>query len=94
MKKNPNIVLRTVKPATFLVDITKCYNRSEEALLEINEMGVAIWSCIKGDITREDIISAFLSMLSDEKEENFVAMVTNDVNNFLDLLIKHNCVWG
>lgn len=92
MQRNPNIVLRKVNPANFLVDITKSYNSSEESLLEIDEMGVAIWNCIKPKMSRSDIVSSFLSLLTDEKDEDFVSMVSRDVNEFLDLLASYHCI--
>ena len=92
MKRNPNIVLRKVSPANFLVDITKSYNSSEESLLEIDDMGVAIWNCIEPGMSRQEIVASFLSLLADEKDEEFVSMVTGDVNEFLDLLVSYHCV--
>ncbi len=93
MRRNPNIVVRAVDPANFLVDITKCYNSSEETLLEVDEMGLAVWNCIEDGMQRKDIVSAFLSLLIDEKTDEFVTMVTQDVNAFLDLLHQHKCIW-
>lgn len=92
MRQNPNIVVRKVDPANFLVDITKCYNSSEETLLEVDEMGLAVWNCIEDGLQREDIIRTFLSLLVDEKTNEFVAMVTQDVNAYLDLLLQHQCI--
>lgn len=92
MHRNPNIVVRKVEPANFLVDITKCYNSSEETLLEVDEMGLAVWSCIEGEMQRNAIISAFLDLLVDEKTDAFVSMVSQDVNEFLNLLLTHQCV--
>ena len=92
MYRNPDIVMREVKPAHFLVDITKSYNSKEETMLEIDEMGVAIWNCIEPGMSRADIVSAFLALLTNEKDESFVAMVTKDVNEFLDLLASYHCV--
>jgi len=92
MRRNPNIVVRKVDPANFLVDITKCYNSSEETLLEVDEMGLAVWNCIEDGMQRKDIVSAFLTLLVDEKTDEFVTMVTQDVNSFLDLLQQHQCI--
>lgn len=92
MRRNPNIILRKVEPAHFLVDITKSYNSTEESLLEIDEMGVAIWNCIESNMSRADIISSFLALLVDEKDDDFVSMVSKDVNEFIDFLVSYQCV--
>ena len=92
MHRNPNIVVRTVKPANFLVDITRCYNNSDETLVEVDDMGLAVWRCIEGEMDRGGIVRAFLALLTDEKTEDFVAMVSRDVNEFLDLLVRQGCL--
>ncbi len=92
MNRNPNIVIRKVPPAVFLVDITKCYNNKNESLLEIDDMGLAIWNCIGEASTRDDIIKLFLDILTDEKTNDFVEMVAEDVNAFLDILVMNGCV--
>ncbi len=92
VKRNPDVVLRKVNPANFLVDMTKSYNSSEETILEIDDMGVAIWNCIEPGMNRTEIISSFLSLLADEKDEDFVSMVSDDVNEFLDLLASYQCI--
>lgn len=92
MYKNENIVIRKVEPATFLVDITKCYNSTEETLTEINEIGCAIWNCINGNVTRQQILEAFLELLLDEKTDEFIEMVSNDVNSFVNLLLQQGCL--
>ena len=92
MRQNPNIVVRKVEPANFLVDITKCYNSREETLVEVDEMGLAVWNCIEDGMQREDIVTAFLSLLVDEKTDEFITMVTQDVNAFLNLLLLHQCI--
>ena len=91
MRKNPNIVVRTVPPAVFRVVKTKCYNSSDESMLEIDEIGHAIWNCMVGSRSRKEIISDFLKLLTDEKTPEFIETVTADVNAFLDILVDHNC---
>ena len=92
MKKNPNIVTRSVPPVVFLVDITKCYNNKTESLLEIDDVGFAIWNCIESGMTRTEVLNRFLNLLTDEKTDEFVSMVTNDVNAFLDILVQAGCI--
>lgn len=92
MKKNPNIVIRKVKPASFLVDITKCYNNRNETLLEIDEIGCAIWNLIHEGSSNETVLHDFLELLSDEKTEEFVCMVRQDVNAFINILMINHCI--
>lgn len=92
MKKNDNIVVRQVPPAVFLVDITKGYNNNKESLLEIDDMGLAIWNCIEYGNSRQQVIDKFLSLLSDEKTQDFIEMVSDDVNTFIDILIQGDCI--
>lgn len=92
MRKNSNIVTRVVPPVVFLVDITKSYNSKKESLLEIDDIGYAIWDCIEDGITRRDVIDKFLHLLNDEKTPEFVSMVSADVNSFLDVLVQSGCV--
>lgn len=92
MKKNPNIVARKVPPVVFLVDITKCYNNKTQSLLEIDDIGFAIWECIESGMNRADIAERFLNLLTDEKTDDFIAMVKADVNAFLDILIQGGCL--
>ena len=92
MKKNENIVTRTVPPVVFLVDITKGYNNKEESLLEIDEIGLAIWNCINTGDSRQQVIDKFLSLLTDEKTQEFVEMVSGDVNAFIDILVQGGCI--
>lgn len=94
MKKNPNIVIRKVTPASFLVDITKCYNNRNETLLEIDEMGCMIWNSIHEGSSNETVLHDFLELLSDEKTEEFVCMVRQDVNDFINILILNHCIIG
>lgn len=93
MHKNPDIAIRKVPPATFLVDITKCYNNKKESLLEIDEMGCILWDLIKEGISREQLCLQFLNMLTDEKTAEFVRMVTNDVHEFLDIMEANGMVF-
>ena len=92
MNKNGNIVTRRVPPAVFLVDITKGYNSREESLLETDDVGLAIWECIEPGSSRQQVIDRFLSRLADEKTPEFIAMVTEDVNAFLDILAQGGCI--
>lgn len=93
MRRNPNIVMRRVPPATFLVDITKCYNNKKDSLLEIDEIGAALWGLIDDEVTREIVCARFLDLLTDEKSEEFIEMVTNDINEFLDTMVANGTVY-
>lgn len=92
LRKNPNIVLRIVPPAAFLVDITRSYNNQDDTLVEINEMGRFIWKSIDGCMPDGTIISKLLDELQDEKTEEFVSMVSADVRQFLSMLVTHGCL--
>lgn len=92
MKKNSNIVTRCVPPVTFLVDITKGYNSKKENLLEIDEVGLAIWNCIMDGGSRQEVINKFLLLLNDEKTPEFISMVSDDVNSFIDILVQSGCI--
>lgn len=92
MKKNDNIVVRQVPPAVFLVDITRGYNTKEESLLEIDDIGLAIWNCIERGDSRQQVIDKFLALLTDEKTQDFIEMVSEDIDTFLDILIQGGCI--
>lgn len=90
--KNPNIVLRKIVPSYFMVDITKCYNNNYEKMFITDEMGAEIWNTISDGDDFEKIYSKFVNKLTDEKTEELLTMVREDLNEYLRLLIEHNCL--
>ena len=91
--KNQNIVLRKVLPSYFLVDITKCYNNTEQKMFITDEMGAEIWNIMNSEDTFEMVYSRLLEKLVDEKTEDLKACVREDLQEYLQLLLDQECIY-
>lgn len=85
-KKNPNVVLREIDPSYFLIDITKCYNNTEEKMFITDEMGAEIWADITDGGSFETVFTAFLEKLTDEKTDDFKMRVRTDLKEYIQHL--------
>lgn len=85
-EKNPNIVLRKIDPSYFLVDITKCYNNTEEKMFITDEVGAEIWDTITDGDSFETVFAAFLEKITDEKTNDFKMCVKADLKEFIQRL--------
>lgn len=56
-------------------------------MLSLNESGVLLWRMLEGGCTREDMAKA----LTDEYDVSY-DMALNDVNEFLENLIRVGCI--
>lgn len=91
-KKNKNIVERTILPSYFLVDITKCYNNEYEKMFITDEIGIEMWRSISDGDLFGNVLEKFLCKLADDKDEQLIETVTNDLKEYLELLIKQGYV--
>lgn len=92
-KKNKNVVERAILPSYFLVDITKCYNNEHEKMFITDEMGIEIWRSISDGDLFENVLEKFLNKLTDDKNEKLIETVTNDLNEYLQLLMRQGYVF-
>ena len=86
-KKNKNIVIRHIEPSYFFVDITKCYNNSQEKMFVTDEIGATIWEVCQDGDDFEIVLNNFLDKLSDDKTDEFVDMVGKDVKEYITRLV-------
>lgn len=91
--KNDNIVERVVPPSYFLVDITKCYNNEYEKMFITDEVGFEMWKSISNGDSFEDILANFLEKISDEKNNELIECIKNDLKEYLDLLQSQGCIY-
>lgn len=91
-KKNENIIVRKVLPSFFFVDISKCYNNDNEKMFITDEIGKTIWEIIETGDDFNRVYLKFIEMLTDEKTEEFLSNVKNDLAEYIDLLVMHGCL--
>lgn len=91
--KNENIIVRKVLPSYFLVDITKCYNNTEEKMFITDEIGYEIWNTIQNGDTYESIYNKFLNKLTDEKTDDLKKCVNDDLQEFMNRLLEQDCLY-
>lgn len=92
-KKNQNIVLRKIYPSYFLVDITKCYNNTEQKMFITDEVGAEIWNTINSGDSFETIYVNLLKKLTNEKTDVLKARVKADLQEFIQLLLEQECIY-
>lgn len=87
-KRNDRVVLRKCGEFYFLIDPCLSYNSEDEDILQINDFGVLIWESIKTPRQFEEVVRDVLNNISDEKTESLLGMINDDVDSFLNELIK------
>ena len=87
-KRNDRVVLRKCGEFNFLIDPCLSYNSEDEDILQINDFGVLIWESIKKPRQFEEVVGDVLNSVSDEKTESLLRMINDDVDSFLNELIK------
>lgn len=92
-KKNKNIVLRKIDPSYFLIDITKCYNNTEQNMFITDEIGAEIWNSISDGDSFEMVFLKFLDKLTDDKTDEFVECVKADTREYIQKLINQECIY-
>lgn len=85
-KKNKNIVERKILPSYFLVDITKCYNNEYERMFITDEIGIEMWKSVSDGDSFGNVLNKFLDKLADDKNEELVETIKNDLKEYLELL--------
>ena len=89
LRKNENIVSRSIHGSFFLIDITDNYANDTCALYEINETGKFIWENINGNNSLKDIAQLLKSALIDDIAFD---IIYNDVDEFVSYLIEKEYV--
>lgn len=92
-KKNENIVLRKIEPSYFLVDITKCYNNTEQKMFITDEVGAEIWNTIEDGDVFEAVYEKFLAKLTDEKTDELKECVRADLQEYIQKLLDQECIY-
>lgn len=92
-KKNPNIVLRKIEPSYLLVDITKCYNNTEQKMFITDEVGAEIWNTISCGDSFEKVFFSFLEKLTDEKTDDLKKCVKVDLREYIQRLLEERYLY-
>ncbi len=87
--QNENIVSRKIHDAIFLIDITDNYNNSECTLMEIDEMGLYIWSMLDSAISIDEVAKKIKAALVDDVEYE---QIYDDVKEFILVLVEQGYV--
>lgn len=86
-KRNERIVLRKCGDFHFLIDPHCSYNREDEDILQLDEIGVLIWEFIDTPRNIDEIVSIILDNIMDEKTKSLISVISEDVTAFLKQLI-------
>lgn len=87
--QNENIVSRKIHDAIFLIDITDNYNNSECTLMEIDEMGLYIWSMLDSVTSIDEVAKKIKAALVDDVEYE---QIYDDVKEFILVLVEQGYV--
>lgn len=83
MKKNDNIIARTIHGAFFLIDISDNYAGDKCALYELNETGKYLWDHITKESTIESLAHQLFDAILDKVDYQIIYA---DTAEFLRLL--------
>lgn len=89
VKKNENIVARTIHNCIFLIDIAENYSDDKCHLYEINEIGKFIWDKIDNCRTRYDLAVEVKNAVVDDVS---LEEIIEDTNCFISQLIHDGFV--
>ena len=84
--KNENIILRSVPPFYFFVDITESY--ASASLYETNEVGAFIWNNMEKVNGMEQLVKLLMSEISSGSQISYIELESDIQNFFLQLLKK------
>lgn len=70
----------------------KCYNNEIEQMFITDKMGMLMWESISDNSTFETILESFFVHINDEKTDELVEMISNDIQNFLQVLLSQNMI--
>ena len=86
LKKNTEIIHRCVGSFHFLVNPRVSYNSENENLFQTDEIGACIWECLEPIDSFDNVLAKVLECFLDEKTDAFVAMVRDDVSEYINIL--------
>ena len=90
--KSKGITLRKTGEFYFLIDPKLSYNSDEEDIFQTDEIGACIWNSINDNVDLKTITQKVLSYINDEKTEDLIKTVTNDIEEYLQILSYNGLV--
>lgn len=86
-RQNSEIVLRKCGDFSFLINPRLSYNREEEDIVQLDDMGVFIWELLKEAYPLENVVEKIIMEVEDDNKNELKNMVCEDVGIFLEELV-------
>ena len=89
MKRNPGYLLQNTSDTYFLLPYGQLIADHRRGI-SLNETGAFVWKLLKKDMSRDELLSAYLDRFMDEPSQK--QDLTNDLNQFLNFMISLNFI--
>lgn len=86
-RRNSEIVLRKCGDFRFLINPRLSYNKEEEDIIQLDDMGVFIWNSLKEEQALENIVEKILLEVEDDNKNDLKNTVQEDVKMFIKELV-------